>query len=47
MISYEKIDGYNNKKEGVKCMICNHYYFKDITPVDVIKNQKSKIYPKD
>ena len=29
MISYEKIDGYNNKKEGIKCMICNHYYFKD------------------
>ena len=29
MISYEKIDGYNNKKEGVKCMIWNHYYFKD------------------
>ena len=29
MISYEKIDGYNNKKEGVKCMICNHYNFKD------------------
>ena len=29
MISYEKIDGYNNKKEGVKCMICNHYHFKD------------------
>ena len=29
MISYEKIDGYNNKKEGEKCMICNHYYFKD------------------
>ena len=29
MISYEKITGYNNKKEGVKCMICNHYYFKD------------------
>ena len=28
MISYEKITGYNNKK-GVKCMICNHYYFKD------------------
>ena len=27
--SYEKITGYNNKKEGVKCMICNHYYFKD------------------
>ena len=29
MIFYEKIVGYNNKKEGVKCMICNHYYFKD------------------
>ena len=29
MISYEKIIGYNNKKEGIKCMICNHYYFKD------------------
>ena len=29
MISYEKITRYNNKKEGVKCMICNHYYFKD------------------
>ena len=29
MISYDKIGGYNNKKEGVKCMICNHYYFKD------------------
>ena len=29
MISYEKFTGYNNKKEGVKCMICNHYYFKD------------------
>ena len=32
MISYGKITGYNNKKEGVKCilcMICNHYYFKD------------------
>ena len=28
MISYEKIIGYNNKKEGVKCMVCNHYYFK-------------------
>ena len=28
MISYEKITGYNNKK-GVKCMICNHYYFKN------------------
>ena len=29
MISYEKRDGNNNKKEGVKCMIYNHYYFKD------------------
>ena len=29
MISYEKITGYNNKKQGVKCMICNHFYFKD------------------
>ena len=29
MKSYGKTDGYNNKKEGVKCMICNHYYFKD------------------
>ena len=29
MISYEKIAGHNNKKECVKCMICNHYYFKD------------------
>ena len=29
MISYEKITGYSNKKEGVKCMICNRYYFKD------------------
>ena len=29
MISYEKITGYNSKKEGVKCIICNHYYFKD------------------
>ena len=29
MISYENITGYNNKNEGVKCMICNHYYFKD------------------
>ena len=28
MISYEKITGYNNNKEDVKCMICNHYYFK-------------------
>ena len=29
MICYEKITGYNNKKEGVKCMICNHYYLKN------------------
>ena len=29
MISYEKITGYNNNKEGIKCMICNHYYFKE------------------
>ena len=29
MISYEKITGYNNKREGVKCMIGNHYHFKD------------------
>ena len=29
MISYEKISGYNINKEGVNCMICNHYYFKD------------------
>ena len=29
MISYEKIDGYNNKNEGIKCMSCNHYYFKE------------------
>ena len=29
VISYEKITGYNNKKEGVRCMVCNHYYFKD------------------
>ena len=29
MITYEKIKGYNNSKEGVKCMICNYYYFKD------------------
>ena len=29
MISYEKIVGYNKNKEGVKCMACNHYYFKD------------------
>ena len=29
MIFYEKIDGYNNKKEGIKCMICNDYYSKN------------------
>ena len=29
MISYEKISGYNKNKEGEKCMVCNHYYFKD------------------
>ena len=29
MISYETISGYNKNKEGVKCMVCNHYYFKD------------------
>ena len=29
MISYEKFTGYNKNKEGIKCMICNHYYFKD------------------
>ena len=29
MISYEKITGYNKNKECIKCMICNHYYFKD------------------
>ena len=29
MISYEKISEYNKNKEGVKCMVCNHYYFKD------------------
>ena len=28
MISYEKINGYN-KNKGVKCTVCNHYYFKD------------------
>ena len=28
MIFYEKIDGYN-KNKGVKCMVCNHFYFKD------------------
>ena len=30
MTSYEIISGCNNKKEGIKCMICNYYYFKDI-----------------
>ena len=25
----KKNSGYNKNKEGVKCMICNHYYFKD------------------
>ena len=29
MISYEKSTGYNKNKEGVNCMVCNHYYFKD------------------
>ena len=29
MISYEKITEYKNKKEGAKCMISNHYYFKN------------------
>ena len=29
MISYEKIVGYNKNKEGVKCMVYIHYYFKD------------------
>ena len=29
MISYEKITGYDKNKEGVKCMVCNHYYSKD------------------
>ena len=29
MISYEIISGYNINKEGIKCMICNRYYFKD------------------
>ena len=28
-MSYEKITGYNNNKEIAKCMVCNHYYFKD------------------
>ena len=29
MNSYEKRTGYNNGKEGVDCMICKYYYFKD------------------
>ena len=29
MISCEKISGYNKNKEEAKCMVCNHYYFKD------------------
>ena len=29
MISYERIIGYNNDKKGIKCMACQHYYFKD------------------
>ena len=29
MISYEKITGFNKGKEGVKCMICHYYYFKN------------------
>ena len=29
MISYENIVGCNNGKEGLKCMVCQHYYFKD------------------
>ena len=29
MIPYEKISGCNKNKEVVKCMVCNHYYFKD------------------
>ena len=28
-MSYEKIGGYNIKKDGIKRMICNHYYFKE------------------
>ena len=28
-MSYEKIVGYHKNKEGVKCMVCNYYYFKD------------------
>ena len=29
MISYKKIVGYIIGKNGVKCIICNYYYFKD------------------
>ena len=29
MISYEINIGYNDNKEGVKCMVCNNCYFKD------------------
>ena len=29
MIRYEKNIGYNKNKEGVKCMVCNYYYFKE------------------
>ena len=29
MISYEKLTAYNNNKEGIKCMVCNNYYFED------------------
>ena len=29
MIPCEKIIGYNDRKKGVKCMVCNYYYFKD------------------
>ena len=29
MISFERIKEYNTNKEGVKCMVCNYYYFKD------------------
>ena len=28
-MSYKRFFGYNDNKEGVKCMACNHYYFKD------------------
>ena len=29
MISYEKITGYNKSKEGLICIVSNHYYSKD------------------